>query len=182
MPVYISMLRGVNVGGHNPIKMDQLRELYVSLKLEDPQTYVQSGNVIFRSKKADEAVLARSIQTAIETRFGFRPEIMIRSTSELRKVVAANPFAKRANIESNKLHVSFLLTKPPADALKKLESLPALPEELHLAGRELYIYFPDGMGKSKLPPLLDRLLKVPATARNWNSVTRMLEMASHLED
>ena len=80
MPVYISMLRGVNVGGHNVIKMDALRELYTSLKLENPQSYVQSGNVVFRAKKSDEAALSRTIQSAIEKTFGFRPEIILRSS------------------------------------------------------------------------------------------------------
>ena len=182
MPVYISMLRGVNVGGHNLIKMDALRELYTSLKLENPQSYVQSGNVAFCTKKTDETALARTIQSAIEKMFGFRPEIILRSGPELRSVIATNPFAKRANIETNKLNVGFLLTQPSAETSKKLESLPNMPEEVHLVGRVLYIYFPEGMGRSKLPPLLDRLLKIPVTFRNWNSVTKLMEIASRLEE
>ena len=182
MPVYISMLRGVNVGGHNLIKMDALRELYTSLKLENPQSYVQSGNVVFRTKKTDETALARAIQSAIEKTFGFRPEIILRSSAELRNVIAANPFAQRAGIEPNKLNVGFLLTKPSPETSKKLETLTNKPEELHLVGRELYIYFPDGMGRSKLPPLLDRLLKIPTTVRNWNSVTKLAEIANRLEE
>ncbi len=182
MPVYISMLRGVNVGGHNLVKMDALRDLYTSLKLENPQSYVQSGNVIFRSKKTDEIALAKTIQSAIDKTFGFRPEIILRNSSEMRSVIAANPFAKRDGIEPNKLNIGFLLTKPSVESSKKLESLPAMPEELHLLGRELYIYFPDGMGRSKLPPLLDRLLKIPTTVRNWNSVTKLMEIANRLEE
>ena len=96
-------------------------------------------------------------------------------------MIATNPFAKRTGIEPNKLNVGFLLTKPSAESGKKLESLPDMPEELHLVGRELYIYFPDGMGRSKLPPMLDRLLKIPTTVRNWNSVTKLMEIANHLE-
>lgn len=182
MPVYISMLRGVNVGGHNLIKMDALRELYTSLKLENPQSYVQSGNVVFRSKKTDELALATTIRSAIEKTFGFRPEIILRTGAEMRAVVATNPFAKRAGIEPNKLNIGFLLTKPSSETAKKLDSLPKMPEELHLVGRELYIYFPDGIGRSKLPPMLDRLLKIPTTVRNWNSVTKLVEIASRLEE
>jgi uncharacterized protein (DUF1697 family) len=181
MPVYISMLRGVNVGGHNLIKMDALRALYASLKLEDAQSYVQSGNVIFRAKKADETSLAKAIQAAIEKQFGFRPEVILRTLSEMRAIVAANPFAERKDVESNKLVVSFLLTTVSSEARKKLADLTAIPEEIHPHGRELYIYFPEGQGKSKLPPVLDRILKIPATARNWNSVTKLLEMATALE-
>ncbi len=175
------MLRGVNVGGHNKIKMEELRKLYASLKLEDPQTYVQSGNVIFRTRKTDEKALAKDIQAGIEKKFGCRPEIILRSTAELREIIAANPFAKRADIEPGKLLVSFLLSDPSAEARKKLAELTAIPEELHIMGRELYIYFPDGQGKSKLAPVLDRILKVPATGRNWNSVTRIFEIAAQLE-
>ena len=143
MPVYISMLRGVNVGGHNLIKMDALRELYTSLKLENPQSYVQSGNVVFRSKKTDELALATTIRSAIEKTFGFRPEIILRTGAEMRAVVATNPFAKRAGIEPNKLNIGFLLTKPSSETAKKLDSLPTdagrtapgRPRVLHLLSR-----------------------------------------------
>jgi uncharacterized protein (DUF1697 family) len=182
MPVYVSMLRGVNVGGHNKILMAELRDLYSALKFEDPRTYVQSGNVIFRTKEADEATLANKIQSAIGKKFGFRPEVMLRSTSEIRKVIAANPFAKRANLEPSKLHVNFLHAKPSAEVSEKIAAIKASPEELHLLGRELYIYFPDGAGRSKLIPVLDRVLKTSATGRNWNSVTKTLEIAAQLEE
>lgn len=181
MPVYVSMLRGVNVGGHNKILMAELRELYAARQFEDPRTYVQSGNVIFRSHETDETTLARKIQSALEKKFGFRSEVMLRSTSEIRQILAANPFAKRANLEPNKLLVSFLHAKPSTEVSEQIAAIKASPEELHLIGRELYIYFPDGIGRSKLVPVLDRILKTSATGRNWNSVTKMLEIAEQLE-
>jgi uncharacterized protein (DUF1697 family) len=181
MPVFISMLRGVNVGGHNKIKMDALRDLYSSNGLRDPKTYLQSGNVVFRTNKADETAIAKRIQDGIENTFGFRPEAMLRSASEMRSVIAANPFANRKNMEPNKLIVSFLSRTPASEIREKINSIKADPEEIRLHGRELYIYFPDGMGRSKLVPVLDRILKTCATARNWNSVTKMLEIAEHLE-
>ena len=95
MTVVISMLRGVNVGGHNKIKMDALRDLYESLGLRDAQTYVQSGNVVFRTDAKDLAALAKRIEDAIERKFGFRPGVILRTTSDLRDVIARNPFAKR---------------------------------------------------------------------------------------
>jgi len=98
MPIVISMLRGVNVGGHNKIKMDALRALYESLGLRDPQTYVQSGNVIFRTEERDLVRLARRIENAIERRFGFRPHVIVRTASELRDVIARNPFAPRRGL------------------------------------------------------------------------------------
>jgi uncharacterized protein (DUF1697 family) len=181
MPVYISMLRAVNVGGHSPIKMDALRELYVALGLEEPTTYVQSGNVIFRTKAANEAAIAKKIGAAIANKFGVQPEVILRTVDEMKAVVAANPFAKRANIEPAKLHVSFYASQPAVEHQEHISGIKC-PEELHLIGRELYIYFPDGAGRSKLPPMLARAVKIPTTARNWNSVTKMLEIASRMRE
>ena len=96
MPVVISMLRGVNVGGHNLIKMDPLRALYESLGLQDPATYVQSGNVIFKTKERDVARLAPRIQNEIERRFGFRPGVILRTSSDLQDVINRTPFRRAA--------------------------------------------------------------------------------------
>jgi uncharacterized protein (DUF1697 family) len=182
MPVMISMLRGVNVGGHHKIKMDALRTLYVSLKLEEPRTYVQSGNVIFRTNEKNLSQLAKKIQDGIERTFGFRPEVILRTTDELRKAIAASPFASRRNLEPGKILVTFLAGEPAPEAHATLDGFKSYPEELHLKGRELYIYFPNGAGKSKLPwSSVERLVKVTGTARNWNSVTKMLEMAEETE-
>jgi uncharacterized protein (DUF1697 family) len=181
MPVIISMLRGVNVGGHNKIKMDALRELCASLKLRDPQTYVQSGNVVFRSDDRDLVSLARCIEQAIERKFGFRPAVILRTAAELRDVIARNPFASRLGIEPGKLLVTFLASEPGAEARTKLLAIKADPEELHIDGRELYTYFPNGMGRPKLSwPLVERTLAIPGTGRNWNTVVKLLEMAESL--
>ena len=102
MPVIVSMLRGVNVGAHNRIKMDALRALYESLGLRDPTTYVQSGNVIFRTDRRDLVALAKRIDDAIERGFGFRPAVVLRTSSELRDVIARNPFTKRSGIGPSK--------------------------------------------------------------------------------
>jgi len=182
MPVLISMLRGVNVGGHHKIKMDALRALYESLKFEDPRTYVQSGNVIFRTKDKNSAALAKKIQDAIERKFGFRPEVILRTADEMRKAIAANPFAARRDVESGKLLVTFLAGDPSPDARTTLAKFKDYPEELHLTARELYIYFPNGAGKSKLPwSSVEKLLGTSGTARNWNSVAKLLEIAEEME-
>jgi len=180
MPVVISMLRGVNVGGHHLIKMDALRALYESLGLQDPQTYVQSGNVIFKTKEPDLARLARQIENEIERRFSFRPGVILRTSSDLRDVIKKNPFAHR-DLDPSKLLVTFLAADPAPGAREALLRIKPDPEELRIAGRELYIYFPNGIGRSKLPPLLDRTLKNSSTARNWNTVPRLLAMAEKLE-
>ena len=178
MPVLISMLRGVNVGGHNKIRMDDLRALYESLKLEDPRTYVQSGNVIFRTKEKNSAALAKKIQSAIEHTFKCRPDVILRTTGELREAIAASPFASRRDLEPGKILVTFLATAAGPDAHTSNQEA----YDCYLKGRELYIYFPDGAGKSKLPwSRVEKLLQTTGTARNWNSVTKMLAIAEELE-
>lgn len=183
MPVFISMLRGVNVGGHNKIPMDALRQLYESLDLLSAQTYVQSGNVVFRTDANDLAVLAKRIEDAIEKRFGFRPGVILRTTAELKEVISRNPFANRREIEPSKLLVNFfLITEPTAEMRSEILRLQVpYPEEVVFGGRELYIYFPDGQGRSKLWPAIDRALKKSATGRNLNTVTKLIEMAEKME-
>jgi uncharacterized protein (DUF1697 family) len=182
MVVIVSMLRGVNVGAHNRIKMDALRALYESLGLRDPQTYVQSGNVVFRTDKRDLVALAKRIEDAIERSFGFRPAVILRTASELRDVIARNPFAKRRDIEPSKLLVNFLAGDPGTEVREKVLSLKTDPEELRMDGRELYIYFPNGMARPKMSwAVLEKTLKTTGTGRNWNSVAKLLEMAERLE-
>ena len=182
MPVLICFLRGINVGGHAIIKMDALRALLLSLKFEEPQTYVQSGNVIFKTSERDLGLLTARIKQAIEKKFACSPGVVLRTVADLRAVVSNNPFAKRTNIEPAKLHAFFLAARPAKSAAENLRQLAIQPEELHLIGRELFIYFPDGAGKSKLPwARVDKALQTQGTGRNWNSVTKILEMAERLD-
>lgn len=179
LPVLVCFLRGINVGGHAKIKMDALRALFLSLKFEEPQTYVQSGNVVFKSSEPNLELLAKRIKQAIAKKFACSPEIMLRSAAELSAVVAHNPFSKRKNIEPAKLHVFFLAGQPAKNAAENIRQLAIQAEELHLIGRELFVYFPNGVGKSRLPwARLDKALQTPSTGRNWNSVTKILEIAS----
>lgn len=182
MPPIVCMLRGVNVGGHNPIKMEALRSLCGALKLECPQTYVQSGNVVFRSSEKNLVLLSKRIQDAIESNFGFRPAVILRTASEMRHVIARNPFASRHGIEPAKLLVAFLASDPGKEVRNALAKLDNRGEELHARGSELYIYYKNGIGKTKLSAAaLDKILNTPATGRNWNTVLRLHEMAETLE-
>ena len=182
MIAIISMLRGVNVGGHNMVRMDALRALYVSLGLKDPQTYIQSGNVVFKAKGRNVAALSKKIGDGIERKFGFRPGVVVRSAADLRTVIARNPFAGRRDVEPGKLLVLFLADDPDQEARDKVRAMKTNPEELRIDGREVYIHFPAGQGKSKLPmALIERSLKTPGTGRNWNTVRKLLEMAEGLE-
>jgi uncharacterized protein (DUF1697 family) len=190
MPVLISMLRGVNLLGRNRVKMDDLRALYESLKLEDPRTCLQSGNVIFQTRSHKEeknsgdlaASLGKKIQNGIERKFGFRPEVILRTPDEMRRAIAASPFAADRNLHPSKLLVTFLAGEPGPDVHATIVGLKGYPEEVHLKGRELYIYFPGGVGNAKLPwSKVEKLTKVTGTARNWNSVAKMLAIAEEME-
>ena len=182
MAVVVSMLRGVNVGSHNRIKMEGLRALYESLELRDPRTYVQSGNIVFRTEERDLDALASRVEAGIERTFGFRPAVILRTPAELSSVIERNPFAARPEIEPAKLLVIFLQSDPGPEARQKARMIAAGPEELRVDGRELYVYFPNGMGRAKLSPAaIERALKTPGTGRNWNSVVKLLEIAEEME-
>jgi uncharacterized protein (DUF1697 family) len=182
MAVVISMLRGVNLGGHKIIKMEALRTLYESLKFEDVATFIQSGNVVFRTKESDLKKISKRICDGIEKTFGHKVEVILRTTAEMRGVVERNPFATRTDVEPSKLLVWFLSSTPSTEARQKLLTLKVQGEELRLEGNELFIYFPEGQGKSKLSlPAVDRALGVLGTGRNLNSVRKLLEMAEKLE-
>lgn len=182
MPVLIALLRGVNVGGHNQIKKEVLRDICLSLKCQSPQTVLQSGNVVFKTAGGDPARLSQSIEAAIERKLGFRPDVLARTTTELREIIKANPFANRSGIDPGKLVVSFLGAAPNAPQRKELLVMDIQPEELHVYGRELYIYFPNGQARPKLSwARVDKILGQRGTARNWNTVTKLLQLAESLE-
>jgi uncharacterized protein (DUF1697 family) len=176
MAVVISMLRGVNVGAHHRIKMADLRAVYESLGHSDVQTHLQSGNVISRHPSPSAAQL----EEAVEQRFGFRPAVILRKTEELRAAIAGNPFV---GVEPSRLLVCFLADDPGEEARQKVRAMRAAPEEIWAEGRELYIYFPNGMARPKLSMAsVEKALKVVGTGRNWNTVTSLLNLAEALTE
>jgi uncharacterized protein (DUF1697 family) len=183
MAVIISLLRGINIGGHHKIKMDALRDLYKSLGLQDAQTYLQSGNVVFRMKRRDHAKLAKRIEDAIEQSFGFRINVVLRTSSELSEVISRSPFAKRRGLDPKKLAVIFLKEAPSAECLRAALKIETAPEELRIDGREAYLYFPNGMARPKMSwPIIERTLRTSGTGRNWNTVTKLFELAQTMEN
>jgi len=166
MPIVISMLRGVNVGGNHKIKMDALKTLYESLGLRDVQTYIQSGNVVFRSKAGNLAALGTKIEDAIEKTYGFRAAVILRTADELRAAIAGSPFAARDGMEAGKLLVTFLSGDPTEAARGNLSGFGSIRKRVGLVGRELHIYFPNGQGKTKLSmALIERTLQMNWTGR-----------------
>ncbi len=181
MLAVVAMLRAVNLGSHNRIRMDALCALCTSLKLRNARTYVQSGNVVFQTSERNLSRVAALIEKRIERDCGFQTDVIVRSQDEMRDVVARNPFAKRKDVDGKRLLVFFFRSDLGTDAPEKIRSVKADGEELHLDGRELYIYFPDGVGRSKVSTsAIERMLKVAGTGRNWNSVTKLLEMTEEL--
>lgn len=181
MPVIVCLLRGVNVGGHHKIGMDALRKLCERLGLRGVRTCGQSGNIVFRCPVRNSARLGTQIEDAIEAECGFRAAVLLRTRADLRGAILRNPFSNRAGIDPSRLIVMFLPAEPAPETREELLAIQAAPEELRIAGREIFIHFPTGMGRSPLPPLLEKKLERCGTARNWNTVTKLLEMAEALE-
>jgi uncharacterized protein (DUF1697 family) len=182
MAVVISLLRGINLGAHNRVKMDQLRAVYESLGLREVEAYVQSGNLVFRTSARALDPLARRIEEAIARDCGVRTMAVLRTSDEWRAVIARNPFAARDGIEPAKLLVSFLADDPGDAGRRRALTVPTDPEELRIEGRELYVYYPNGMARPKMSmAAVERALATSGTGRNWNTVLKLLEIAERLE-
>jgi len=177
MPIYIAMLRGINVGGHHRIKMEQLKKSFASLGFDQVRTYIQSGNVVFQAAKASPAMLSRRFEEIIAKDFGFSVSVVIRSEAELSKIIESNPFVNQRGVDLEKLHVTFLSHTPASTALTKLSALTIAPEQSHCANRDIYLHLPNGVADSKLMKVpLDRTLGVVTTTRNWRTVTTLHQM------
>ena len=184
MTVYVSMLRAVNVGGSGLIKMEALREAYEAIGLADVRTLLQSGNVVFRSGLTDRARLVKRIMQEIERRFDLQIEVILRTLAEVASIVDRGPvLSPRA--DKSKLLVMFLASVPDAAAqaaLKKWHKDKALKEMLELRGPEIYLYYPDGVGRSKLTSgVIENKLDTAGTARNWNTLVKLVEVGRSLE-
>jgi uncharacterized protein (DUF1697 family) len=182
MPVVAALLRAVNLPRHNQIKMEKLRSLCESLGCRQVQTLVQSGNALFEISERNFAKFADRLEQAIEAELGFRPRVITRTLADLRLVVANNPFAGRSDIHPSKLLVTFLEKEPAEEARQKVLAMNTAPEELHLRGREVYMYFPSGLGRPKTSAAsVERALKVAGTGRNWSIVSKLLALAEQME-
>jgi uncharacterized protein (DUF1697 family) len=176
---YLALLRGINVVGKKSIKMAELVKLFKSLKFKNVRTYIQSGNVIFESSSSNTEILTRTIETAIEKKFGFSVSVIIRTSEELKKIVAKNPLLKEKNIQMDKLHVTFLKDVPAKELVASLEMNEASNEKYVINNREIYLYCPNGYGITKLNnSIFEKKLKIVATTRNWKTTTTLLEVAT----
>ncbi|MET7939516.1 DUF1697 domain-containing protein [Streptomyces sp. NPDC005302] len=175
---YAALLRGINVGGAKKVPMAELRTLLEGLGHGDVRTYLQSGNAAFSSAHGDEESLAAELSTAIEERFGFGVGVLVRDHRYLKAVREACPFPA-AELEAKQVHVTYFSDPVDAECFASVEPAAFLPEEFRLGDRALYLYAPDGLGRSRLADALarPRLLKgVLATTRNWNTVVKLEEL------
>lgn len=182
MTTYIVLLRAVNVGGHSKLPMAALREALTNAGYEGVRTYIQSGNIVLESKLRSGAKLEQELAQVISDYAGFDVPVLVRSRSEWEAVIEANPYP---GTEGTKLHVVFLPEVPAADLLGDLDiDLASFePEHMTLVGRELYLFLPDGIGRSKLAVALNRQKGAkPGTARNWRTVEKLLALADEDAD
>jgi len=176
MTAFISLFRGINVGGRT-VKMNELKALHEALGLKDIFTYIQSGNVVFTCNDMESAQLQRQIEDDFEQKFGFRAAVMVRSAAELQAIIEKSPFQDQPSKESKWVVVMFLAAYPDEGAQEALRAAYHGPEEIFIIGKELYLYYPDGIGRSKLTnSLIERKLKTSGTARNLNTVLQLQKM------
>ena len=170
----IALLRGVNVGGKNKMAMSALCAVFEAAGCAEAESYIQSGNVVFRSGLAD-AELQERLAAAVEARFGFAVPVMVRSVEEMQAALRANPFAE---VAEERLAVMFLRDRPAAEALGRLETERFLPERFAVVGAEIYLDMPNGQGRSKMTTAyFDSRLKTVGTVRNLKTVRTLIGMA-----
>ena len=173
---YVALLRGINLGARNKVGMSDLRALFEALGAEDVSTYVQSGNVVFRST-ARPAELEKKISARIKRDLGLEVTVLVRSGKQFAKTASANPFAKGKS-DPKALHVTFLAAKPAAKRVRELVPSPSPPDEFRVVGRDVFLRCPNGYGRSKLSnAYFEKGLGVGATTRNWRTVTKLAELA-----
>lgn len=172
---YIAFLRGINVGGKNKVKMETLREVCATIRFENVKTYINSGNVIFETKKTDEKKLAEKLGEAIEKEFGLKIKVIVRTADEIEEIVKNNPFA--GQFENDKdLHVFFLDEEMPSEKAELLLSNNTENEQYFVRGREIFCLLKIGVSDSLMgKDYIAKKLKVSSTARNWRTVKKVLE-------
>jgi uncharacterized protein (DUF1697 family) len=171
--IYIGLFRGINVGGKNILPMRELVSILKEIGYENIRTYIQSGNVVFSSKKIIGPNAADEISREIERKIGFSPKVVILSAKQLQNSINNNPFP---TIDGKALHFFFLESLPESPDIERLKLLKAKSEKFALEGRVFYLHAPEGVGRSKLAAAVEKSIGVPLTARNWNTVNKLSKM------
>jgi uncharacterized protein (DUF1697 family) len=174
MTTHIALLRGINVGGNNIIAMADLREFLTKLGMKNARTLLQSGNAVFGSDKRKGDALERFLETESKKRFGLSVDYVVRTADEWQEAIDENPFPKEAKSDPGRLIVMFMKAAAEAKKVKELQAAIQGPETVRAVGKQLYIIYPDGQGKSKLTiTLIERKIGASGTGRNWNTVQKL---------
>ena len=176
MKTHIALFRGINVGGKNKLAMKDLVAAIKSAGGRDVATYLQSGNAVFRSEEGNASLLSDRIRAALEEGYGLEPQVLVLGSEELERAIRSNPFPE-AESDPRTLHLFFLVASPERPDLGGLEEIKGDRERFLLGDGVFYLHAPEGIGRSKLATNAERLLGVPATARNWRTVHKVMEMA-----
>lgn len=177
---YIALLRGINVTGHKTILMEDLKGLFEKMDFQDVKSYIQSGNILFKSgDTVSDAELTQRIQQSITARYNFYVPVFIRSREEMMRIMKDNPFLKEKDINPDWLYVTFLSESPRQSDREAILKYDFSPERFLVVRNEAYLYCPQGYGNSKISNLFfENRLKLSATTRNWKTVAKLVEMAS----
>ncbi len=175
MTAYAALLRAINVAGAGKLRMADLKTACEGIGFRNVATLLQSGNVVFTATGSGKAI-AKKLADVIDKRHGFRPAIAVRTGAEVADVIRRNPFRAEAK-DGTRVVVVFATDNPTAGADERVAAVKGVNERLVLSGRELFIHYPDGQGRSKVTnAAIERALGTPATARNWNTVTKLMAM------
>jgi uncharacterized protein (DUF1697 family) len=180
MTIYIALLRGINVGGHNVIKMAELKSLFESMGFGSVKTYIQSGNVLFESDQEVDQLRQR-IEQEVYKGFGFSVPVILRTAKELEQIINNCPFKADALSEGESLHISFLTKVPSDEAINHVLTYNSETEECKFIGKEIYLFFRQSIRHSKLSIQLQKI-DVPGTLRNWKTINKLATMAKEMGD
>jgi uncharacterized protein (DUF1697 family) len=183
MTTYISILRGINVSGQKSIRMKSLQEMYENLGFQEVKTYVQSGNVVFKSNDLSAGELEKRIFHQIKNEYGFDVPVLVLSMDQLKKIIDHNPLSKDPGKDPAYLHVTFLAAKPVHVNAEHIDQKKSEKEEMVITEDAVYLYCPNGYGKTKLSNgFLESRLGVTATTRNWKTTNQLLRIAQEISD
>jgi uncharacterized protein (DUF1697 family) len=176
---YIALLRGINVSGHHKIKMTELKQLFIELGFVNVTTYIQSGNVVFQTNLEELDKIEQQILNGIHQTFGHKIQVLVLNKKSLETIFNSNLFLQKSGIDISKLHVTLLSNEPVYEGIKQINEMTTNQDEFDIVDKCIYLYCPNGYGNTKLNNnLFEKKLKVSATTRNWNTISKLVELSN----
>lgn len=182
MEIYVALLRGINVGGTKPIRMEKLRAAFESLGYRNVTTYLQSGNVVFRANAAAMEEVREKLEVGIRKSVGFEVPVVVRRLSEIKAIIARDPFKKEKLREGETRYVTFLSAKPSPPGVKKLNEIDGGQDRMKVVGAEVFLSCVKGYSRNKYSnTLIEKVLRVTATTRNWATTCALYDIGKVME-